>query len=323
VTRGTLLALGVLVLLPHLGLGADPIGAVEQAWLEGDLAGAEEHVRAFLVEEPENPLGLAWLARLSIDPRESLGSSGSSEEEAVFAWTRGNLDSATELLLTPEGLSLHPFLSGLLARRLGDAAAAREHFATVQPSDPDYAWARYQLARLAMQSGESALARRYLETAEQAPMPTCPADVLATRWELSRVDDANTARRYERELAHRYPDSLALSRLREIQRNDRELTSEQTFFTPAPEPEPTTSDARYALQFGAYSDRGRAMTFRDAWRQHIPGIAIMQIRDAEGRMLYRIRSGHFTTRSQATAAAEQLSRRHDLTAIIVELAPTP
>jgi hypothetical protein len=298
--------------------------AIEDAWKSGDLVIAEQLVLSALQTDPDNPDLLAWFARLDSNPQNVNQDLLSANEKAALAWTRGDLDAMADVLEVEDGTSHNDFLSGLLARRRGDHESARLSLASVQPDNPNFAWARYFLARIAMQNGKPALARRYLETAEQAPSSTCKADILAMQWELARVDDKDAAQRLDRELAHRFPNSLALTRVRDIQRHDQELAGGITIEEPlAIDSKPEEKSGRYTLQLGAYSDRGRAMTYRDAWADVLPDLTIAQSHDQRGRMLYKVRTGRYPSRSQATAAAEQLRRNHDLKALIVEISSSP
>lgn len=309
-----------------LATAAASAAEVADLWRRGDADGALALVREQLAADPDDPEARRWLHRLTPDPAE-LGDAASPAEAAGLALVRG--DQRTLDALIPADAATPPaaavlLAGGLAARRRGDADAARDRLAAVRPEDPEYAWARYHLAQIALAEGDAALARRYLDTADAAPRPVAAAAVLAARWELVRAADPEAGQRLERELAHRFPASNELARVRELQRRDRELaaSAEPAEIGAAPEP-PARGSGRFALQLAAFGDRGRAMTFRDAWIDHVPDLVIAGEAGPNGVPVYRLRSGRFATRDQAAAAAEQLRRRHDLEALVVELPASP
>lgn len=307
----------LLLAVPAL-LRADPIA---DAWRAGDVQTAAALVREALAAAPAAPALLAWSARLEPEPSAAALDALPRVERAALAWGRGDPDAAASLVRGSDGSLLEPLLAGLVAARRDDPDAARGALAAIRPESPDFARARYQLALLAVAAGEDALARRYLDTAAEAPQRTSDAAILALRWKLDREIDPRAARRHLRELSNRFPRSLHLARVRETQRRDRELLAAAAdTLAAAAESAPA---ARWALQLAAFTDRGRAIAFRDAWREMLPDLRIVDDRDRDGRQLYRVRSGRFATRAQATAAAERLRRRHDLETLIVESRDAP
>jgi len=321
--RPRLAAILTLVLLPAaLAAGAEDPAAL---WRAGDLRGALAAARARLADAPDDSTARLWLERLTADPAE-LGPAADAADAAGLALVRDDAASLAALLDVPEGerpAAAALLAAGLDARRRGDLDAARDHLATIRPEDPEYAWARYHLARIAMTDGDAALARRYLDTADQAPQPLAAASVLAARWELTQAADPQAGRRLEQELAHRFPRSNALARVRELQRRNQELAAVAAEPQTAADAAPAAPSGRFSLQLAAFTDRGRAMSFRDAWSDHLPDLAITSEAGADGAAVYRLRSGRFSSREQAEAAAEQIRRRHGLDALVVELSSTP
>jgi len=317
-----------LVLWTILATAATAVADPAASWRRGDMAEALAEVRARLAEAPDDVTARLWLQRLTADPAE-LDLEPDPAAAAGLALARGDAETLAALLAAPgddppSGAVL--LAAGLDARRRGDVASARDRLATVRPEAPEYAWARYHLARIAMGEGDVSLAQRYLDTADAAPRPVAAASVLAARWELVHASDPQAGRRLERELAHRFPRSNALARVRELQRRDRELAAAgEAAADPSEETAAPAVDGRgrYGLQFAAFTDRGRAMTFRDAWRDHIPDLAIVTEHGAGGAPVYRLRSGRFATRDQAETAAERIRRRHGLDVLVVELADSP
>ncbi|HRX52052.1 MAG TPA: SPOR domain-containing protein [Candidatus Krumholzibacteria bacterium] len=319
--RLTLLLLGTL-LPAALAAGAQDPAAL---WRAGDVSGALAAARARLADAPDDSTARRWLERLTADPAE-LGPATDAADAAGLALVRDDAASLAALLDVPEGerpAAAALLAAGLDARRRGDVDAARDHLASVRPEAPQYAWARYHLARIAMSEGDAALARRYLDTADQAPQPVAAASVLAARWELTQAADPQAGRRLEQELTHRFPRSNALARVHELQRRNQELAAVAPESQTVGDAAPAAPSGRFSLQLAAFTDRGRAMSFRDAWTDHLPDLAISSEAGADGASVYRLRTGRFSSREQAEAAAEQIRRRHGLDALVVELSSTP
>jgi hypothetical protein len=216
------------------------------------------------------------------------------------------------------------YLSGLVRRALGDPEHSAAALASVRQDDPDFAWARLQLASLAAAGGDPALARRYLQNAEEVPGSPAAADALALRWTLVRDADPRAAERVQRELVDRFPRSMAAARVASETRRREELAQAPAFDPPpAAKPVPAVGTTRFALQLAAFGDRGRAIAFRDAWRDLIPDLRVAADRDEHGRDLYRVRAGRFATRPEAAALAEALRRDHDLESLVVQVEESP
>lgn len=216
------------------------------------------------------------------------------------------------------------YLAGLAWRALGNTERSAAALAAVQPSDPDFAWARLELASLAANAGDVALSRRYLQTAESAADSPAAADALALRWTLIRDADPDEAERVGRELAHRFPRSLAAARIdNEIRRREDLAHTPPLQTAPAPAAGQAPGPSRFELQLAAFTDRGRAIAFRDAWRDQIPDLRVVADRDEHGRGVFRLRAGRFATRPEAASLADALRRDHDLESIVVQVEASP
>ena len=75
---------------------------------------------------------------------------------------------------------------------------------------------------------------------------------------------------------------------------------------------------RFELQFAAFSDRARALSFLDAWAGRVPGLHIIASTDERGATLYRLRAGGYPDRTSARDAAEDYDDRHGLRPVPVQ-----
>lgn len=293
--------------------------AVREAWSAGDVHAARDLLAAMPAEDLTSVEGGAWASLLASRPE--LADSLSAVDEAWIAWGRGDAQGVVDAVAVPgvEPSSGHGLLLGLARLRLGDADAARESLAGVRPADPGFSWARYLLGRLAVEDGDPVLARRYYRNAEEADRSACRADVLAAVWELSRDTDPREATRLRRELMNRFPDSLAMMRVLELERrrDDAEQRFQETEVVEAA-PAPAVDDARFTLQLGAFGDRGRALGHRDRCRAWLDPVEVEEIDGADGRTLYRVRGGRFASRTHAAERAAALSSEHGVEAVVVE-----
>lgn len=89
---------------------------------------------------------------------------------------------------------------------------------------------------------------------------------------------------------------------------------------PAPPPSTPKSAARaagFAVQLGAFGDRNAAKALVQRLAQQGVVTSVAEMRTADGRTLYRVRTARFADRAAAAAAAERISARAGLAAIVV------
>ena len=195
---------GICVLVLALGLGAPPVmgqdepadgwDEVRSAFAVGDFSAARDAVDRLSEAEPDSPDALYWSYRLAESPglarelrRRMLDRTDLAPavrdllvlDAAWGAYAAGDFESALDLLGDiaigeEETAATSGLLGGLCHLARGDAESGRGALAAVTPDDPDYAWARYHLGRLAHAEGDAALAARYFEMAAEA-RPTPPA----------------------------------------------------------------------------------------------------------------------------------------------------
>ena len=79
------------------------------------------------------------------------------------------------------------------------------------------------------------------------------------------------------------------------------------------------SRGRYALQLGAFSDRGLALEFLRRYREQLPDLRIDEVRDDRGQFLYKIRSGSFVNPALARTEAKRLAGQLDMEVIVDDL----
>lgn len=284
---------------------------------------------------------LYWRARLGTDPAEVLSdlrraaahpacteelAACLAAEEGWILFGRGEPDSALHALAAVESdlrSGDHWLLAGMAERALGRLEDSRDAFASVTPDDPEYAWARTFLGRLAQQEGDRALAERYYRAAAEAEHPVTGPALLEAAWEMDRVIDPQAAQKKADELFERHPRSLEAARLRDLAAREAQADSGAVDQPAAAEEQSVAiagRDRRLALQLAAFSDRGRALAYLDQWRDILQGLRIVDSRDAHGEVLYKVRYGSFVTRAQASARADELEREHGLKVLLVEAA---
>jgi tetratricopeptide (TPR) repeat protein len=214
-------------------------------------------------------------------------------------------------------------LAGLAYRAVGHPQRAREMFATVRPDDPAFARARYLLGLVALESGDSALALRYFDSAETVGADLRP-DLLAGRWRALRsAQETEEAEHVRTQLLEEAPLSLAALTVRSDVSAE---TEPQVARLEAPEASPRSDAAaasgqRYSVQLAAFQDRSLALAFLARWQPSLPALRIDMGRDERGQTLYRLRDGYFPVRAQAQAAADRLAHSLGLETLVVELTP--
>jgi len=333
-------------------LAADPLdgdwNSVRTFFAVGRFDEARELTDALTAEAPDDQQALYWRYRLAESPstardlrhelldNDQIGPAARSlllHDGAWIAYGSGDYDTALELLdqvlvAEDETAATIGLLGGLAWRAQGLGDRSRNALAAVPRDDPDYPWARYRLAQLALVDGDIALAIRYLDMAGDNIDSPCAAEVLLTEWMLARESDPQKAVRLERELVHRYPRSLPAALVAE--QEQRRIDLQRGLTEPVQPPtidEDTSADSRrtgrYTLQFAAFADRARALTFLDDWRSELPGLGIVQAADDRGKTLYKLRAGSYVGMSQARDAAAVYAGRFDLAPLPVKAAVSP
>lgn len=351
-SAGVTAALLIGLLMSYGAAAADPPdgdwNTVRMLFSVGRFNEARELTDTLTADTPSDDQALYWRYRLADSPStardlrhelldsDQIGPASRAlllHDGAWIAYGSGNYDTALELLdqvlvADDETAATVGLLGGLAWRAQGLGDRSRNALAAVSKDDPDYPWARYRLGQLAMVDGDPALAKRYLDMAGDNIDSPCAAEVLLTKWMLARESDPQKAVRLERELVHRYPRSLPAALVAEYAQRRLELQSGLT------EPvQPSIADAdmsadsqgpgRYTLQFAAFADRARALTFLDNWRSELPGLSVVQEADDRGMTLYKLRAGSYAGRSQAREAASAYAGRFDLVPLPVKAAVSP
>jgi hypothetical protein len=235
---------------------------------------------------------------------------------------------------------------------LGRGPRARELLAAVRTADPAYAQSRALLGDIAMLQGDGAGALRWYDAADQADTELrrrtvagrCRAllrsgrilDVQAAEAQLAALDDGSLAlveirralREHSEQAASLQSPSVsgAASRPRSAA-SASERAQEPDITAPereAPEPPAVAPEdarpaaGRYTLQLGAFTDRGRALEFRQRLVGSVPGLAIEEGRDPRGQSVYRARTGAWSDPASAGEAAVELGRKLGLDVIVVD-----
>jgi len=287
---------------------------------------------------------ILWQSRLSQDPAAALalleGSLGDKRlspavrmrlalESADLQAGRGN-HQAVMAILTPllsansGGIPGAAYLrAGLSLRALGDPQQAREMLASVRPDDPEFVLARYYLGDIGLEQNDPTLARRYFEAAAKASDEAGRSRLAAGTWQAFRTGgDDKQAEALVNELSAQDPGSLALleiRRLLQMEADERQARTEEapadTVVTRAPD-----NTGRYALQLGAFSDRGLALEFVKRYQTRLPELRIERLRDARGQFLYKVRTGDYVNPALARSEAKQLQRQLGIEVITADLA---
>lgn len=228
---------------------------------------------------------------------------------------------------------------------IGRGPRARETLAGVRASDPAYAVSRAVLGDIALTQGDGTQALRWYDAADQAD-PTIRSRTVSGRCRaLLLAGKIEEVEALEADLNTREPGSLALLEIRRARLENEELSTARRPTPPLP-PAATGADdntppgddnsgaaaptaapgaapvaaaaGRYALQFGAFSDRARALDFLERFRSQIDGLAIEEGVDAQGKAVYRARAGGWDSPDVAAAFAGDLGRRVGLDVIVVD-----
>ncbi len=319
--------------------------AVERLFRGGDYEAARGLASSLAAAAPRSLDGQLWNYRLATDPvqaavlREKLLAHDDLDppvrralllDAAWSSYAQGEPSQGFSYLPAKDPAAKKPqpasrLLAGLLHRGAGDEAMAESVLAQAPEDDPELPWILLLRGRKAAAFGDPGLARRCLDAEEGGGAPS-DADLMAARWQLEREQDARLADRIARELERSYPRSPALDLVRGLQRQRLELAlMDAASSSPAPPPPASTMTdnaptARYVLQLGAFSDRGRALTFVERWRSAVPGLHVVQSHDARGQLLHKVRAESYTDQPEAAARAASLGAATGLAVIVVDTA---
>jgi len=212
--------------------------------------------------------------------------------------------------------------AGLSLRALGKLQESREMLASVKPRDPAFLLARYYLGDIALQQRDASLALRYFESAAGGSGSSIHPRIAGGQWRAYRNENRDQdAAKLEQALGRDHPGSLAML---EIQRLRRKQTEDLAAMT-LPDTIDTSVNAndqsrgRYALQLGAFSDRGLALDFIRRYKNQLPDLRIDEVRDHRGQFLYKIRSGSFVNPALARTEAKRVARELDMEVIVADL----
>jgi len=247
---------------------------------------------------------------------------GRGEHRAVLAALAPILAAENEAI--PGAVYLR---AGLSLRALGQLQKAREMLASVRPNDPEFVLARYYLGDIGLEQDDPSLATRYFKAATKATDQAGRSRLAAGTWLAYRTTGQDQeAESLVRELTAGDPGSLALleiRRLMQMEADQQDARSETATADTAPR-EPPNTTGRYALQLGAFSDRGLALEFVKRYRDRVPGLLrIDKSRDTRGQFLYRIRTGDYVNPALARTEARKLQQRLGIEVIATDLAAAP
>ncbi|MBE0567395.1 MAG: SPOR domain-containing protein, partial [Krumholzibacteria bacterium] len=82
---------------------------------------------------------------------------------------------------------------------------------------------------------------------------------------------------------------------------------------------PPARAGRFALQLGAFSDRGLALDLVRRYGRQVPDLRIDTERDDRGQLLYKVRSGSYVNPALARDAADALKRSLGIEVFVAEL----
>ena len=316
----------LLVLLAGIAAAVPPADRIASLYAAGSLAEAAELADSLAAAGETGTDLLVWRYRLATEPSVArrLALELLAREDLVPAGRREILHdlAATELAADRPDAALrwldrlaraggdespdHGVLAGQAHMIRGDPDAARDALAAVRPEEAEFCRARYLLGELALKEKDAGLARHYWETALHRGESSCRPDLLAALVRLEAAADSTEAQRLAARLRDAAPGALAL------------LTLPTSLFRAAPTSpneavtsggSQTVTTGGFALQLGAFRDRGRALALQRRWEPVLGELRVVSGSAADGRIVHRVRSPVLPDR----AAAEKLARRwrHD------------
>jgi len=213
--------------------------------------------------------------------------------------------------------------AGLSMRATGRLQRAREMLASVRPDDPEFVLARYYLGDIGLEEKDPVLALRYFEAAAKATDQAGRGRLAAGMWRAYMANEqGGRAEEMAARLIQSDPGSLSLleiSRLRQMEADEQRARA-----AASPSDEQTVTPVqdltgRYALQIGAFSDRGLALDFVKRYSSQLPNLRIDNVRDDRGQFLYKVRAGDYVNPALARSDAKQWARQLDIEIIVADL----
>lgn len=286
---------------------------------------------------------LLWRSRLATRPTEALGLLEPALQEDRFS-TELRIRLALEVAEIQAGRGNHREALDALAPLLGDDIAelpgavylraalslrargklqqAREMLASVRPADPLFVLARYYLGDIGLEQDDAALALRYFEAAAEATNEAGAGRLAAGLWRARMASgQEEQAAQLLQDLQQQDSGSLALLEIRRLVQAEADERDARNAVAPnnAPVPQVIDTSGRYALQLGAFSDRGLALDFVKRYKAQLPDLHIDQLRDERGQFLYKVRTGDFVNPALARSEAKQLEQRLGIEIIVADL----
>jgi len=212
--------------------------------------------------------------------------------------------------------------AGLAMRGRGQLQQAREMLASVRPNDPAFVLARYYLGDIGLEQNDTSLALRYFQSAAKVTDQAGANRLAGGLWRAHMAaGDDDEARELMENLAADDPGSLALLEIRRLVQVTRDERQARAAVIPADSVVTPVVDntGRYALQLGAFSDRGLALEFVKRYADQLPDLRIDKLRDQRGQFLYKVRTGDFVNPALARSEAKQLQRRLGIDVIMTDL----
>ncbi len=216
-------------------------------------------------------------------------------------------------------------LSGLTYRAAGQTQKAREMLASVKPGDQAFGAARYFLGDIGLENNDPELALRYFESGQKNANVHEYSRLKAGQWKALRANGQDqAAQNLLDELKAESAGCLALVEIGRVlqQENDdnsARIASASSAVVDTVVSSPDETAGRYALQLGAFSDRGLALEFQRAHQNQVPGLEISEVRDSMGQFMYKLRFGSFNNPALARSEAQRQKKKLNLDVIVVEL----
>lgn len=207
-------------------------------------------------------------------------------------------------------------MAGLAARALGETDRAERLLAGVRPGDPSFGTARVVLGELSLERADPQRALRYFEAAETG------SRAAAGRWQAYRLmGEDGTAAALLAELERQDPGGLSLLEINRRRRQEAdEAAARHTATTEAPADPVAVAPptGRYTLQFGAWSDRSRALDMLHRYQDMVADLRIEETRDEQGQILYKVRAGAYDNPALARSEARRLKDQLGLDVFVAD-----
>lgn len=294
-----------------------------------------------------------WRSRLAADPeaalailREGLGQRRLPQpvrarlalEAAEIELGRGrageSLKQLVPLLDDMDGLpGAVPVAAARALVALGRGSRARELLVAVRADDPDHGLSRALLGDIALAAGDADGALSWYDAAERADSRLRRRLATGRCRALLKAGRTGEAEALATQLAALDPDGLSLLEVRralaagapaQARREPARAPQPpaEAPAEPATAPAPTATEAAapgpFALQLGAFGDHDRALELRRRLAGQVPGLAIEEGVDAQGRTVWRARAGGWDERAEADSAARELAGRLGLDVRVID-----